>query len=270
MRGYGVFATYYDGLTSNVPYPQRAAYFDQLIQTYAPAEGGNLLLDLACGTGSLSVELARMGYDVIGVDGSAEMLAVARQKAASIEGCTAENPMFLWQDMTRLNLYGTIDLAICALDSLNHITSEKALARVLDRVSLFMNPGGLFIFDVNTPYKHRQVLADNTFVYENDEVFCVWQNSLEPDTLTVDFLLDFFVRNGEHYIRESEQFRERAYSHGTICSLLERAGLELVATFAEDSLDPVVETTQRAVYVTRKCGPSSSQLPHSSPEIGDL
>jgi len=246
MPGYGSFAAHYDGLTNDVSYPDRAAYFHQLISQNST--GAKLLLDLACGTGSLSVEFSKLGYDVIGVDGSPDMLSVAMQKAAQLE----RELLFLCQDMTHLDLYGTIDVAVCALDSLNHLTSRQALGRAIERVSLFLNPGGLFLFDVNTPYKHREVLGDNAFVFENDQVFCVWQNSYHPDTQVVDIVLDFFTRQGKHYIRQSEAFRERAYDHQTICGLLEDAGLDLVVCYEGDTFQPPCETTQRAVYLARK------------------
>ncbi len=246
MSGYGNFAAYYDGLTENVSYPDRAAYFHQLIGQYG--QGGNLLLDLACGTGSLSLEFAKLGYEVIGVDGSPDMLSVAMQKAAQ-QDCEL---LFLCQDMTRLDLFGTIDIGICALDSLNHLTSQSAFKKAIQRVSLFLNPKGLFIFDVNTPYKHREVLADNAFVFENQQVFCAWQNNYQPDTQVVDISLDFFILQGKHYIRQTERFQERAYSHDVICEVLKECGLTLLACYEGDTWNSPTDTTQRVVYITQK------------------
>lgn len=251
MAGYGSFAWYYDRLTENVNYPARAAYFDRIIKKWVkrPVE---LLLDLACGTGSLSLELDKLGYDVIGVDGSSEMLSVAIEKKYDAEA----NVMFLCQDMDQLDLYGTVDVTVCALDSLNHITDPEVVQRAFDKVSLFTAPGGIFVFDVNTLYKHREILRDNTFVYDYDDVFCVWQNSC-PDGETVDISLDIFAKEeGEKgYDRYSESFSERAYSHETILGFIKNSGMELLAVYAEDSTEAPEKTTQRAIYVALQPNP---------------
>ena len=162
---YQAFASYYDRLIGNeVDYRARARYFDALIRRYADTPEQNLLLDLACGTGSLSVELSAIGYDVIGVDASAEMLAEAAAKGRG-------KILFLCQAFDTLDLYGTVGAVVCALDSLNHITDAAALEAAFARVALFTAPGGVFVFDVNTPYKHREILADNTFVYDLGDLF---------------------------------------------------------------------------------------------------
>ena len=251
MAGYGSFYWYYDRLTENVDYPARAAYFDQLVQKWVqrPVE---LLLDLACGTGSLSLELYKLGYDVIGVDGSDEMLSVAIEKKYDNKA----DIMFLSKDMDKLDLYGTIDVTVCALDSINHITDPKVVQKVFDRVSLFTAPGGIFIFDVNTPYKHREVLRDNTFVYEYDDLFCCWQNVCE-DGENVDITLDIFAKEeGEKtWERYSESFSERAYDHEAILRFLENSGMKLLAVYGEDTMEEPTETTQRAIYVALQPNP---------------
>lgn len=241
---YSVFAAYYDRLTEEVDYQRRAQYFDSFIRQYVHVTEDTILLDLACGTGSLSVALSALGYDVIGVDGSADMLSEAMSKGGG-------NIQFVCQKFDRLNLFGTIDVAVCALDSINHITSIEAVEKAFSRVSLFTAPGGLFIFDVNTAYKHREVLADNTYVYDLDDIYCVWQNTTDEHLVT-EISLDFFVKHGKTYTRESESFCERAYSHEQLCGVLTRTGYELLAVCAGDTRDPVGETTQRAVYVARK------------------
>lgn len=157
MTDYSRFAEYYDVLTKNICYKERAAYFNTLIERFGGKSGG-ILLDLACGTGSLSEEFTKLGYDVIGVDNSQEMLSVALEKKLD-----SDLPIqYLHQNMTKLDMFGTIDITICALDSLNHLPNLDAVKATAERVSLFTNPGGLFIFDVNTPYKHEKVLANNT------------------------------------------------------------------------------------------------------------
>ncbi|MEM1483374.1 class I SAM-dependent methyltransferase [Oscillospiraceae bacterium PP1C4] len=242
----GAFAGFYDQLTEEIDYQQRARYFDEIIRQHVAVTGETILLDLACGTGSLSVALSGLGYDVIGVDGSADMLSEAVSK-----GSAGRQILYLCQPFERLDLFGTIDVAVCALDSINHMTDLATVEKTFEKVSLFTVPGGLFVFDVNTEYKHRQVLGDNTFVYDLDDVYCVWQNTTD-ETLLTEITLDFFVRRGKTYTRESENFCERAYTHEQLCGVLGKTGYELLAVYEGDTFEPVGETAQRAVYVARK------------------
>lgn len=245
MNGYEDFAYVYDALTENVDYAQRGAYYQSLLKRYGVTDG--LLLDLACGTGSLSLYFAENGYEVIGVDGSPAMLSQAQQKAAQTE----RNVLFLCQPMQQLDLYGTVRGTVCALDSLNHLTDEAALEETIRRVALFTEPGGVFLFDVNTPYKHRTVLGDNTFVCETDSVYCVWQNEQMPKD-TVQITLDIFQSDGDAYYRSSEQFCERAYSTQTLTALLEKYGFSVAGIFAELTTDPPQADTQRIVFAAKK------------------
>lgn len=205
-----------------------------------------ILLDLACGTGSLSVELSRLGYDVIGVDGSADMLSEAASKGAG-------EILWLCQDFSSLDLYGHGGRGgLRARQPQPHHRRDGARGRDR-RVALFTAPGGVFVFDVNTPYKHREILGQNTFVYDLGDLYCVWQNATD-DTLLTEITLDFFVREKTLYAREGESFCERGYSHDTLAGILDRAGFELLAVYAGDTFDPVGETTQRAVYAARRRG----------------
>lgn len=243
---YSAFARYYDVLTQNVNYKERAAYFHRLISKYAP-QGGNLLLDLACGTGSLSEAFACLGYDVIGVDASPEMLNQAMEKKMQ-SGLPIQ---YLCQDMRRLDLFGTVDCTVCALDSLNHLPSFSDVKQVFSRVSLFAQPGGLFLFDVNTPYKHQQVLGEHTFVYETEHVYCVWQNTPQAK-LEVEITLDFFEEENGVWLRSSEQFTERAYPPELLRQALTEAGLLVLAEYAADTLALPEEDTERIVFVAQK------------------
>lgn len=248
MKSYSVFAEYYDRLTNNVGYPARADYLAGLLAGFGVNSG--LLLDLACGTGSLSVEFARRGFEVIGVDASPEMLSVAAEKNAAEQA----GVLFLCQKMQRLDLYGTIDAAICTLDSLNHLTRPQDVQAALSRVSLFLNPGGVFLFDVNTPYKHEHVLGENTFVYDLEDVYCVWQNEFNPQTFTTAISLDFFIKDGESYYRSGESFSERAYSRQEWHEWLNAAGFEILAEYCDMTNLAPDERTQRVLYAARKIG----------------
>ena len=245
---YSAFADFYDELTGNISYAERANYFDSIIKEFKTE--GPILLDLACGTGSLSVEFARLGYDVIGIDNSADMLSVALEKKYE----TGQDILFLCQDMTELDLYGTVDTTVCALDSINHVTDPKKVKEIFKGVSLFTVPGGLFLFDVNSPYKHRYVLGNNTFVYDCDSVYCVWQNEFEEKNDTVHISLDFFAYDEESdsYTRSSEQFSERSYEPQWLEELLDETGFDLLAVYGDDSRESPKEDTQRLIYVARK------------------
>lgn len=245
---YGVFSEFYDALTANVSYDTVAQVLSSLLTRYGKSRG--LLLDLACGTGSVSVRLAEKGYEVIGVDLSPEMLSEAQNKAYS----AGQNILFLCQDMTALDLYGTVDAAVCTLDGLCHLPDEESVFAALQKVSLFMNPGGVFLFDVNSVYKHRAVLGNNTFVYDTDDVYCVWQNTLLSDGVTVQMDLDFFepVSDAGDYVRQSERFTERAYPRETLEAMLKKAGFTVLDVFDGYSEKPAHDTSERLLFAVRK------------------
>ena len=251
MSGYGVFARYYDDLTQNISYKERARYFDRIIKENV--KEASVLADLACGTGSLSFEFAELGYDVIGVELSEDMLSVAMQKKMEHPDLPFTNPLFIHQDLCELELYDQVDAAVCALDSLNHITNPGAVCQVFRRVGEYVRPGGLFVFDVNTEYKHRVILGNETYVYDTDEVYCVWQNTLR-DNLLVEIDLDFFVHDSEKdcYYRESESFSERAYSDVFLREQLAQNGFSLIAVYGDDTMEPAGNTAQRAIYIAKK------------------
>lgn len=212
------------------------------------------MLDLACGTGSFTVELAKKGYEMIGVDISEDMLAQAQSKVWEEE----LDVLLLCQDMTKLDLFGTIDAAVCMLDSLNHLDCADDVKKAIAKVGLFMNPNGIFVFDVNTVYKHRCVLANNTFVYDCDDVYCVWQNSLNDDD-SVDINLDIFEYDEDAYIRSGESFTERAYEIDLIKKWLEEAEFEVIDIFDEMTKNPLCDETERAVFVARYVGKSEEK-----------
>lgn len=245
MKSYTSFASYYDALTENIPYLKRGEYFNSILKMNGISDG--ILVDLACGTGSLSEVMADFSYEVIGVDSSAEMLSIAMNKRYE----SGHDILYLNQKMQALDLYGTIDVCICALDSINHITSPNKVQTVFNKVSMFLNPAGIFIFDVNTQFKHNKILSDNTFIYDLDEVYCVWQNSPCHNDI-IDISLDLFCKNSDgSYQKQSESFSERAYSHEQILSFIKKADLSLVAYYQDDSFEPPAPDCQRVVYVAK-------------------
>lgn len=243
---YDNFSRFYDRLTDNVEYEKRADYFCRLL-SLCGIKGG-ILLDLGCGTGSMSVKMAQKGFDVIGVDSSVGMLNAARQKAFE----SGEQILLLNQKMQSIDLYGTVDCAICVLDGINHLPCVDDVRKTFERVSLFMNKGGAFIFDVNTVYKHREILADNAFVYEFDDLFCVWQNNYNENDNSVDILLDFFEEEDGVYYRSGESFTEQAYDLDLIASLLSETGFELIGVYDDMTTEKAAPDSERAVFSARK------------------
>ena len=249
MSGYSAFAYFYDSLTENISYKARADYFDRLIKLHGGRKG--ILLDLACGTGSLSEEMARLGYDVIGTDASEAMLSCAMDKKFE-SGLPIQ---YLCQDMTELDMFGTIDVTLCALDSLNHLVSLEDIRKTFERVSLFCEPGGLFIFDVNTPYKHRNILGNNTFVYDLEDVYCVWQNSFAEDSpdCRVDISLDIFEKNENGFFtRYTDELSEIAFPREIIEKAVADSGMTLEAVYDFDSPEPPRKDSEKLVFVAKK------------------
>ena len=245
---YDIFSSVYDILTENVNYQQIADKIGSLLSQNEI--NGGLLLDLGCGTGTLSFLLEEKGFEIIGVDPSEDMLSVANEKKYESES----SAIFLCQSGESLDLYGTIDCAVSCLDTINHIDSLEKIKETFSRVSLFMNMGGIFIFDMNTPYKHEKILGNNTFIYEMDEVYCAWQNTYNKENATTKIDLDFFIKNedDECYERYSESFCEYSYKPEDIFYALEQCGFEISGTYDDYSDNLVNDETQRITIVAKK------------------
>lgn len=243
MEGYGVFASVYDKLTENVPYDEIAAYYDGLIKELG---GGGLLADIGCGTGNLTVRMAQKGYDVIGADASAEMLSVAYSKPH-------EGVQYICQSMTELELYGAADVIISTLDSINHLGSADDISACFAAVYDNLADGGLFLFDVNTVYKHRGVLGDNTFVYEAEGIYCVWQNEYSPENSSVEIQLDLFFENEDgSYERETECFSEIALEREELEELLRKAGFRVLGVYEYLTHDAPRENSEKLLFAAGK------------------
>lgn len=246
MSDYCDFAYVYDRLMNDVDYKARTEYLLGLFKKYGKTP--TLLLDLACGTGGFSNQMSLKGIEVIGVDISEDMLGVARENSYSL----GTDVLYLCQDACELDLFGTIDGAICCMDSLNHITDIKKLDKAIENVSLFLEKDCLFIFDVNTPYKHKNILADNTFIIEEENIFCAWQNEyIEKDSLT-NIKLDFFVEQDEVYERYSEEFFEKAYELNEIEEIVKKHHFDIIGIFDDMSENPLKSDSERAIFVLKK------------------
>lgn len=238
QSGYGDFARAYDALTFNVPYDEIADYYAKTIRGVTD---GDLLLDMGCGTGSLSVRLKERGFDVIGQDASADMLAFAAAKRTDVT--------WICQNMEETELGCKADAVISTLDSINHLPDKAAVERCFARVAENLKAGGAFAFDVNTPYKHREVLGENVFVYDVDGVYCVWQNAFCEEDCGVDIELDlFFEENDGAYVRGYESFREVAFPQEELCAMLESAGFEVVNVWEYLTFDEPNEQSEKLMF----------------------
>lgn len=242
---YSAISKYYDRFNEELDYDRWAAFCAH----YLPEKG--LVLDLACGTGNMSLALAKRGYEVIGTDISCDMLSVAREKAAA-----AGLPvLFLNQDMTELDLYGTIDGAVCCLDSINYLLEPASLSACFGRVSLFLNPGGVFLFDVNTPYKFKTIYGENHYVLEDDRVLIAWRNQFDEASGLCDFALDVFTEKDQGaYNRQSESHQERCYTVDQLRQAAVGAGLMVEGIYSDFNHTPYTkdESCERWYFVLRK------------------
>lgn len=247
MSSYEALAASYDGLMADASYCRRAAFLDRLLKKSAiPVRS---VLDLACGTGTISCLLAQQGYEVIATDGSEEMLTQAVGKAAALG---ERMPLFLQQDMTRLRLAEPVDAVVSTLDSLNYLTREKDVRETFCRVWRWLRPGGQFIFDVNTPYK-LQRMDGQIYMDETEETCCVWRTFFSQRTQVCTYQVDLFqLRPDGAWERTFEEHRERAWSREQLCAWLEEAGFEKVVVTGDLSLRSPREDADRWIIRARK------------------
>ena len=247
MASYEFLAGCYDELTTDVGYAKWADYLEKHFARCAIPV--HTVLDLACGTGSLTRELAERGYEMIGVDLSEDMLAEANEKCRDVEG---ERPIFLHQSMDRLDLYGTIDACVCCLDSVNYVTRPAVLERAFQRVHLFLMPGGMFIFDVNTPEKLRS-LDGQVFLDETEDTYCVWRAEYSARRRICTYAMDLFrLTESGLWERGEELHEEYAYEPDELEAMLRRAGFTGIKRYGERRMRAPREGEQRVFFVARK------------------
>lgn len=258
-EGYNAIARVYDKLNADIDYSAWADLIEACFDRFLPARPA-LVLDLACGTGKMTRALAARGYDMIGVDGSAEMLSEAYTASLEHPGI-----LYLQQDMRAFELYGTVGAVTCCLDSLNYLLSPADLDACFACVHNYLDPDGLFLFDMNTPYKFRTVYADNAYILEDElvwdagmpteeraAVFCGWQNAFDPNTAICDFDLSLFEELPDGtYRRSDEHQQERCYTMDEIQAALRKANLELLGVWSDFHFSPVSDTTPRWYFAAR-------------------
>ena len=245
MSAYENLAASYDRLTNDVDYQATVDFYREILAR----EGlrPRTAVDLACGTGSVSVLLAKAGLRVTGVDMSEEMLTVAQQKAQDLE----HPPQFVCQRLEKLCLPRAVDLAVCALDSLDYITNPDDCAEAIRRVYRALNPGGIFIFDVNTPEKLR-AMDGQVFLDEDDDVYCVWRGEFDEKTNICSYGMDLFQRMGELWRRSFEEHREYAYSEAQLRKYLKAAGFTNIQVYGDRRFGPPEVGEQRIYFKARK------------------
>ena len=249
MEAYGKFAQVYDLFMDNVDYEGWADCLEKHLKEEGIEDG--LVLELGCGTGTMTGLLARRGYDMIGVDNSEEMLAEAMEKKVE-DGLDI---LYLLQDMQEFELYGTVRAAVSVCDSLNYITDKEELLQVFRLVNNYLDPGGIFLFDMNTVHKYRDILGDDTIAENRDEGSFIWENSYDPDTgLNIYELAVFLPREDGLYEKCEELHCQRAYEQAEIEALIREAGMEIVGVYDAYTDKPASPDSERLLFIAREHG----------------
>ena len=250
MEAYTSFAKVYDTFMDNVPYEEWAEYLAELLQEYDIEDG--LVLDLGCGTGSLTEILATKGYDMIGADGSAEMLEIAMEKKAQ----SGHDILYLLQDMREFELYGTVRAVVSVCECVNYITDEKELEQVFRLVNNYLDPEGIFIFDFNTEYKYKEILGEQTIAEDREDCSFIWDNYYYEDESMNEYELTLFIKEQDSnlYRKYQEMHYQKAYTLDAMRELIEWSGLEFVTAYDAYTRKAPTETSERICVVAREHG----------------
>lgn len=241
MDAYSNFAHIYDELMDDVPYGRIADLIDSKIK--ANCVKNNIVLDLACGTGTLTKMLSDKGYEMIGADASCEMLQVAQEKNPGV--------LFLNQPMDDFELFGTVGAIVCTLDSVNYLLDDESLNQMFKLCNNYLEPNGLLIFDINTEYKFKNILGNNIFTYDSEKIFYTWENDYSEKDGLCDFYLTFFVKDGDMYERFDETHTERVYTEDKIEKTLQNNGFQVVDKFDNFTGNKAQNSSERIVYVCK-------------------
>ena len=259
MDVYTGFAGVYDTFMDNIPYEEWSQYVDGLLKEHNMQDG--LVVDMGCGTGKITELLALKGYDMIGIDNSEEMLSIAREKLMEYE---EEDPrkgiLYLLQDMREMELYGTVRAAVSICDSMNYILEDEELLTVFRLVNNYLDEKGIFIFDLNTEYKYREILGDRNICENREDASFIWENYYYQEQAINEYDLTIYVQEEEeHFIRMEETHYQRAYSLDRIKELLLQAGMEFVAAYDAFTKEPPKADSER-IYVIAREGHQDNKL----------
>lgn len=249
IESYKSFAQVYDLFMNNVPYEEWSSYLTELLTEYDVREG--LILELGCGTGSMTELLAEKGYDMIGVDNSEDMLEIAMDKRVS----SGYDILYLLQDMREFELYGTVKAVISVCDSMNYILEEEELLQVFRLVNNYLDPGGYFIFDLNTIYKYKQI-GDSTIAENREEASFIWDNYFDEESCINEYELAIFITEGQQglYRKYEEVHEQRGYHLETIQGLLERSGMKFVTAYDAFTHQGVRDDSERIYVIAQESG----------------
>lgn len=251
MESYTGFAGVYDTFMDNIPYPKWSEYLIELLRECNINDG--LVAELGCGTGNITTELAKNGYDMIGIDNSDEMLTIAMEKASNSTGREG-NILYLLQDMREFELYGTVSAIVSICDSINYIVSEDDLLTVFKLVNNYLDTNGIFIFDLNTVYKYSKILADNTIAENREDCSFIWENYYYEDEMMNEYDLTIYVKEEDNnFQRFDETHYQKAYTLDKIIKILEESGLEYITAYDAFTHNPPNKTSER-IYIVAKEG----------------
>lgn len=249
MDAYTGFAAVYDMFMDNIPYEEWCAYLTGILKEYGVENG--LVLDLGCGTGKLTRLLAKTGYDMIGVDLSEDMLEIAMEHQA-VEGGEI---LYLLQDMREFELYGTVRAVVSICDSMNYLMEYEDLVQVFSLVNNYLDPKGIFVFDLNTPYKYRELLGEQTIAENREEGSFIWENYYDEEEEINEYDLTLFIREEDGRFQKYEETHyQRSYSLDTVKQALAEAGMEFVVAYDAFTKEPPGEESERIYIVAREVG----------------
>ncbi len=250
MEAYTSFAAVYDTFMDNIPYEEWGAYLKSLLKEYDVKNG--LVLDLGCGTGTMTEILAEDGYDMIGIDNSEDMLEIAMEKKVE----SGHDILYLLQDMREFELYGTVNAVVSICDSVNYITEEEELVEVFRLVNNYLDPKGIFIFDFNTEYKYREILGDCTIAENREECSFIWDNYYYEEEKINEYELSLFIQeeDSELYRKYEETHFQKAYTYETMRRLIEESGLEFVTAYDAFTHVKPTEKSERIYMIARERG----------------
>ena len=244
MEAYTGFAAVYDIFMDNVPYEEWGEYIHSLLKDRGIEDG--ILLDLGCGTGTMTEKLADYGYDMIGVDNSEDMLELAMEKRME----SGKDILYLLQDMREFELYGTVRAIVSVCDSVNYITEPEELEEVFRLVNNYLDPKGVFLFDFNTVYKYKEVMGDTVIAEDRGECSFIWDNFYDEEDRINEYQLSLFIQNEEGtYNKYEELHLQKAYEEGEITRLLHEAGFSTIRVLDTETMSEVKEDTQRLYFI---------------------
>lgn len=248
---YDLLAPIYNSINGDIDYSEWADFYEKIIAHEYRGGKPELVLDLGCGTGKMTIELAKRGYDMTGVDFSPEMLDIARCEAER-EGL-ADRMLWLCQNMTEFELYGTVDVTVSCLDCINHLTTPKSLESCFALVHNYLIPDGLFIFDINGKHKFETIYGENSYIFEEDGNVCVWQNSYSEKSRICDFYITVFEEGKDgRYTRYDDFQREKMYTLKNIRNALQKSGFEFIGAYRDFEFSSATDEDDR-IYIASRC-----------------